>query len=166
MIKRKDQIILISYSVFLAVLIIICAYLLTTLYISNNFSKTIAQDNLIIEYPPHIKTTLAPLSDSAGLKSKAYKVNVTNLSDYKVKYAIILSPMINNANNIRVSLDDLLIRNLNNFSEEDNTYVIYTTMVDPGYTDMHFLRFWGYQTSNELAINFKLSVKKISEESK
>lgn len=162
MIKKKDQIILIIYTVVITLLIIICAYLLTSLYINNNLTRTIQDHNLIIEYNPKIKTDLLPLKDIDGLGTKGYKVNVTNLNSTNVEYEILLGNINSNEENIRLSFDDMLIRNLNKFTKEDNNYVIYKAIVDAGYTDIHYIKMWLLPGEDKLPVNFKINVKIIS----
>ena len=84
--------------------------------------KTITKNNLVIETSHTQFTSLEPLSDYEGLTTSPAKIMLTNNGEettYKIK---ICSK--ENTNNIRIAINDQIIKDLDTFFKENNCYKI------------------------------------------
>ena len=132
----------------------------TVKFYESKINSSYQIGSFIIDSEKKIKTTLKKLSDNEGLKTKNYKVNVTNNGDKK-EYKILLSPIIENDSDIRLAINNNVVRNLSSFDKEDNSYVIYTSPLSTSYTSINNIKIWQKQDStlNNLKVNFEIKVK-------
>jgi len=138
---------------------------LTINLIKNNIRTVYSDNGFIIDLEPKISGKLEKLSDLDGLSIKTNKINITNNNDYKKKYQILISPLNNYEDNIRVSLNNNFIRYLNNFSKSDGYYIIYEGVLESGYSIVHQISIWQSEDSNikSISVDFKISIKIIDE---
>lgn len=147
-------------SMILVVLILIVLTSFIAIKLIENKNKLVYQDNnFMVEIEPNINKTIKSLSDSEGLKEKSNKINITNNSDKEKKYQIRLTPLNNNEDDIRISLNNT-IKNLSNYQKEDNYYILLEDNLKPSYSSIYDLRIFLSKNSslNVLKVNFTLSV--------
>ena len=148
-------------AVFFVLLFIALVVLIISKYvIRENLHNTYQEDNFMIDIDPKINKKLDKLDDANGLYSDFNIVNITN-NDQKIrKYQIILSPLSNNEEDIRVSIDNSLIRNLSNFDKNNNNYILGEFELEPSYSNVHQIRMWQDIKSklDKINVDFKITV--------
>lgn len=148
-----------------AIIFVIFAIVLTVIItmkvIQNNIHNTYKEDNVMIEIEPKINRQLDKLTDIEGLNSKYNVINITNNDNVIKKYQILLSPINDNENDIRIYLDNYLIRDLSYYKKEDNSYILYESELKPDFSILHQVRVWQAKNSDKdkINVNFKLSVR-------
>ena len=150
-------------SIIVSFIIIILAYFSVSLIMEGRTTKVINTDNLIIQYTPKLVLNLKRDSDINGLNTNSYNINVTNTGKEMVKYEIDLDNINSDAEYIRVSINNNLIRNLNNY-ETDNHYKLGEFQIDSGVTNIHGLKMWLSKENSpyrEKNYQFKVSVKEL-----
>lgn len=159
-IKKKLFDSIVSMIVFTVVLIVLTIFV-TNKFIELNIEKVYADGGLMIQINTKINKDLEDLSDAEGLGSKYNMINVTNNNNITKKYQIILTPINKDENDIRIALDDVLIRNLSKFEKQDNSYVVGEYSLLPNQTRMHSIRMWIDKNSQnkKINVNFKVNVK-------
>ena len=159
-IKKKLFDSIVSMIVFTVVLIVLTIFV-TNKFIELNIEKVYADGGLMIQINTKINKDLEDLSDAEGLGSKYNMINVTNNNNITKKYQIILTPINKDENDIRMALDDVLIRNLSKFEKQDNSYVVGEYSLLPNQTRMHSIRMWIDKNSQnkKINVNFKVNVK-------
>lgn len=159
-IKKKLFDSIVSMIVFTVVLIVLTIFV-TNKFIELNIEKVYADGGLMIQINTKINKDLEDLSDAEGLGSKYNMINVTNNNSITKKYQIILTPINKDENDIRMALDDVLIRNLSKFEKQDNSYVVGEYSLLPNQTRMHSIRMWIDKNSQnkKINVNFKVNVK-------
>lgn len=112
-------------SLVIAVIITIFLSYLIISNISQNQIKTIYNtSNLIVELNQDINRDLLKLTDIDGLNTSKNIINITNTSKEEIKYKIFLTGLTSDADYIRISLNNNLIRNLSNYTQEGNSYIL------------------------------------------
>lgn len=159
-IKKKLFDSIVSMIIFTVVLIVLTIFV-TNKFIELNIEKVYADGGLMIQINTKINKDLEDLSDAEGLGSKYNMINVTNNNNITKKYQIILTPINKDENDIRMALDDVLIRNLSKFEKQDNSYVVGEYSLLPNQTRMHSIRMWIDKNSQnkKINVNFKVNVK-------
>ncbi len=159
-IKKKLFDSIVSMIVFTVVLIVLTIFV-TNKFIELNIEKVYADGGLMIQINTKINKDLEDLSDAEGLGSKYNMINVTNNNNITKKYQIVLTPINKDENDIRMALDDVLIRNLSKFEKQDNSYVVGEYSLLPNQTRMHSIRMWIDKNSQnkKINVNFKVNVK-------
>lgn len=152
-----------------AIIFIIFAVILTvilTINLINNSVRSVYSENgLVIDMEPKINRRLDKLSDVDGLTSTTNKINVTNNDSVNKRYQILLSPINDYEKDIRVSVNNMLIRYLANFEKDGNDYILMEDEVTPGHSVLNQVGMWQSIHSEEgkLGVDFKLKVKIIGE---
>ena len=152
--------------IIIAILLVVGLIVFITLKIINNDIRNVYVDNsMMIDIQPKIYKTLEKISDEKSFELKGNTINVTNNSTTTKKYQILLSPINNNDNDIRLSIDDYIIRYLNKYDKVDDNYLLYELSLDAGYTSINTIKVWLSNSSslNNINVNFKLMVKVIDE---
>ena len=159
-IKKKLFDSIVSMIIFTVVLIVLTIFV-TNKFIELNIEKVYADGGLMIQINTKINKDLEDLSDAEGLGSKYNMINVTNNNNITKKYQIVLTPINKDENDIRMALDDVLIRNLSKFEKQDNSYVVGEYSLLPNQTRMHSIRMWIDKNSQnkKINVNFKVNVK-------
>ena len=147
---------IISIILFIALVVFI-----TFRVINDNVRNVYIDNNMMIDIQPRINKTLDKLSDIDSFKINGNLINITNNSNKTKTYQIILSPINNNESDIKISIDDYIIRYLNKKKKKDNNYIIYELSLEPTYTSVHIIKVFQSNNSNidNIKANFKLSVK-------
>ena len=146
--------------IIVTIILILMTVFITSKYIESKFKNTYVVDNFVVNTDRKIKTKLEKLSDEEGLKTKEYDINITN-NGIKRNYKILLSPIIDNDDQIRVSFNNNTIRNLSSFDKEDNSYVIYKYYLPTSYSSLNNIKIWQKQDSNlnNINVDFKIEFK-------
>lgn len=149
----------ISLIVFI-IIIVALTFIITLKILQNNVYNVYKEDNFMIELEPKINKTLDKLSDIDGLNSKFNKVNITNNNVDTRKYKILITPLNNDASDIRLSVDNYLIRNLSSFDKQNDSYIIYESSLEPQKSILHQIRVWQSKKSQKdnINVNFKIYV--------
>ena len=152
-------------AIFFTIIAVSLTVVLTMNLINNNIRKTYEDSGIIVDIEPKIAKRLEKLNDVNGLDIAKNRVNITNNSDTNKKYEILLTPLNNNEKDIRLSLNNLLIRNLDKFEKEDNNYVLFKGELKSGYSAIFQVGMWQSEESESKTItaDFKLNVKIIDE---
>ena len=152
----------IGSSIIITIVIIVMIYMLVINILQNRFNKIYQTTNLIVDINPTIDRTIEKIIDINGVNAPENKINVTNTSDQTIYYQIEMTPLNKDAEYIRLDIDDLMIRNLNNFSSENNSYILGNYSIPGGYTALHTVKLWlDYSISpyQSKKCSFKLTVK-------
>ncbi len=152
----------IGSSIIITIVIIVMLYMLIINILQNRFNKIYQTTNLIVDINPTIDRTFEKLNDIDGVNAPENKINVTNTSNQTIYYQIEMTPLNKDDEYIRLDIDDLMIRNLNNFSSENNSYIIGNYSLPSGYTSLHTIKLYlDYSTSpyQSKKCSFKLTVK-------
>ena len=146
--------------IFVTLILILMTVFVTNKYIESNFKSAYNVDNFIVDSDKTIKTTLKKLSDIDGLNEKAYSINITNNGE-KRNYKILLSPIVDNDDDIRLSLNGYITRTLSKFDKEDNSYVIYSDSLNTQYTSINKIKIWQNSDSkiDNIKVNFEIKFK-------
>ena len=152
----------IGSSIIITIVIIVMLYMLIINILQNRFNKVYQTTNLIVDINPTIDRNIEKLNDIDGVNAPENKINVTNTSNQTIYYQIEMTPLNKDDEYIRLDIDDLMIRNLNNFSSENNSYIIGNYSLPSGYTSLHTIKLYlDYSTSpyQSKKCSFKLTVK-------
>ena len=152
----------IGSSIIITIVIIVMLYMLIINILQNRFNKIYQTTNLIVDINPTIDRTINKIIDINGVNAPENKINVTNTSNQTIYYQIEMTPLNKDDEYIRLDIDDLMIRNLNNFSSENNSYIIGNYSLPSGYTSLHTIKLYlDYSTSpyQSKKCSFKLTVK-------
>ena len=150
---------IISITIFLMIIIGLAVFI-TLRFIHSNIYEVYKDNDVLIELNPKVNKKLDKLSDIEGMSSSFYKINLTNNGKRK-KYQIYISPLNDNDDNIRISLDNYIIRYLSSFEKVDDKYFIYEADIKSDYSLLHKIRIWQDKLSDKdnLKVNLKISVK-------
>lgn len=146
--------------VVVTIILIVLTVFVTTKFIEMKIKNTYEVEGFVISGDKKIKTKLNKLNDSEGLKEKQYTINITNNGETR-NYKILLSPIVDNDSDIRLSFNDNIIRNLSSFDKEDNAYIIYQSYLPSSYSSLNYIRIWQRPTSIEdnIKVDFNLTFK-------
>ena len=146
--------------ILVTLVLILMTVFITSKYIDSKLKDTYEVDRFIVSGDKKIKTKLNKLSDQDGIKSKEYTINITN-NGIKRDYKILLSPIVENDEEIRVAFNNNIIRNLSSFDKEDNSYIIYEYYLPSSYSSLNTIRMWQKQDSklNNIKTDFKIEFK-------
>lgn len=148
-------------AIIFTIMLISLGIIISHKYLESNVQKVYNDNNLTIQISPRIKRTLNVLTDSEGLNSKNNVINITNNGEENRRYKIILTPISDNEEDIRVAIDNSLIRSLSNFDKEDDSYILLVNELEPGFTRIHSVKVWQDKKveNKKIKVNFKLEVK-------
>jgi len=142
------------------IILIVLTVFVTTKFYEMKVKNTYEIEHFVISGDKKIKTKLNKLSDQDGLKGNIYTINITNNGPTR-NYKILLSPIVNNDEDIRLSFNDNIIRNLSSFDKEDNSYIIYNSYLPSSYSSLNKIKIWQRPTSTEdnISVDFNLTFK-------
>lgn len=142
---------ILSKQIFIEVL---CGFLILGIIIIGGFviwknyqsSRVVSKDDLVIDFKKDsVPTNLYSMSDGAGLKIKPYTYTCTNNSKKELTYKIVLRNKIDLKDiekYLRVAIDDVTIKNLEEFKVEKDKYILVEKNLDKGYTANHSIKIW------------------------
>ena len=132
----------------------------TNNYIKNSIRNIYEEKNFMIDLEPKIDKYLEVLDDTDGINIKTNHVYVTNNGETR-NYQIRLESVNENENDIRINLDDYLIRSLSKFKKDNDEYILYEGTLKKGISALHKIGMWQSNKENKdsIKVNFKLKVK-------
>ena len=144
----------------ITILFVVLAFVVTINFLKSNVQKTYVDKGFMIQINPKINKELEALTDVEGLNIKANKINITNNNTETKKYQLILTPIDDNDDSIRLLLDNSLLRPLSNFKKENNNYILGEYFVESGYTVLHTVSMWKDKKHEDkkVSVNFNLTV--------
>ena len=142
-------------------LLVVLTVIITLNYLHKNVQTVYIDKGFMVQINPKIKKDLESLTDSEGLNSKYNTINITNNNNEMKKYQLILTPLNNDEENIRVLLDNSLLRVLSKFRKEDDHYILGEYSLEKSNTIIHTIRMWKDKKdeNKKINVNFNLSVK-------
>ena len=137
---------------------------LTNNYITNSIRSVYEDNKFMIDIEPKIDKNLEIVDDKDGVNLQTNHVNVTNNGD-KRAYAIRLEPLVDYDSDVRVNLDNRLVRDLSKFKKDDHGYIIYEGVLNKGISSLHKVGMWQNINSQKdsIKVNFKIKVEIIEE---
>lgn len=109
-------------------------------------SNVVSKDDLVIDFKKDsVPSNLYSMSDGAGMKTNPYTYTVTNNGKKEITYKIVLKNNIVEKNiekYLRVAIDDVTIKTLDEFTMEKDKYVLIEDNLDRGYTANHSIKIW------------------------
>lgn len=127
--------------------------------LSNERNDIYKTKNLLIDIQPNIKRKLIVTDNYSIGNIKSNRINITNNGNDKTHYKILMSPTNELEENIRIALNDSLMRNLTSLKKENNSYIIYDSDIDAKYTHIYHLKIWLIDNKYEnKKFNYKLKV--------
>lgn len=109
-------------------------------------NKVVSKNDLVIDFQKDsVPSNLYSMSDGAGLKIKPYIYTCTNNSKKEITYKIVLRNKIVSkdiAKYLRVAIDDVTIKNLEEFNMENDSYILVEKNLLKGYTANHSIKIW------------------------
>lgn len=109
-------------------------------------NKVVSKNDLVIDFQKDsVPSNLYSMSDGAGLKIKPYIYTFTNNSKKEITYKIVLRNKIVSkdiAKYLRVAIDDVTIKNLEEFNMENDSYILVEKNLLKGYTANHSIKIW------------------------
>ena len=148
-------------AVFFTLLFAALAVVITMNYIATNIQKVYVDNGFMIQINPKISKELDIISDVEGLNTKTSSVNITNNNTTEKKYQLVLTPLNDNENDIRIALDNVFVRSLSKFKKEDNSYILTEYILPPQQTKIHNVKMWQDKKvqDKKINVNFSLEVK-------
>ena len=148
-------------AVFFTLLFAALAVVITMNYIATNIQKVYVDNGFMIQINPKISKELDIISDVEGLNTKTSSVNITNNNTTEKKYQLVLTPLNDNENDIRIALDNVFVRSLSKFKKEDNSYILTEYILPPQQTKIHNVKMWQDKKvqDKKINVNFNLEVK-------
>ena len=135
--------------------------IITRKFIESNILNTYSDKGFTIQINPKIKNNLESLSDIEGLNLKSNVINITNNNTEDKTYQVILTPINDDEKDIRLAIDNYLLRNLDNFDKIDNSYLIIEYKLPSGMTNSHTIRMWQDKKveNKKINVDFNLEIK-------
>ncbi len=102
-------------------------------------------DNLVMVLDDSHLKGINAYSDGQGLDTDGVTYTVTNNNDEAVIYEVVLIPDVHDdeiLGKIRVSVDDLEIKDLISLERSNGGYLITSNVLKPGYTKIHSIKYW------------------------
>ena len=154
---KKSQNIIIGFVVIIILIIAVFAWFIINDVINKKDNVVINTNNLLIDLNPNINNKLDVIKDNKINKLKKYNIKITN-NGSNTKYKIVLNNVIENDDNIKIAVNNDLIRNISKLKKEDNSYILYEGEISSGYTAIYNIRIWLTDETNNNDYNFKLNV--------
>ena len=121
---KKSQNIIIGFVVIIILIIAVFAWFIINDVINKKDNVVINTNNLLIDLNPNINNNLDVIKDNKINKLKKYNIKITN-NGSNTKYKIVLNNVIENDDNIKIAVNNDLIRNISKLKKEDNSYILY-----------------------------------------
>ena len=150
----------ISATIF-TILLVGAAIVITFKYIDSSIQKVYVDKGFSIQISPKINKSLDILSDYEGLSEKNNLINITNNNSEDMNYQIILTPLSEDEEDIRVALDKNIIKSLSNFEKKDDYYILIDNILPASVTKVHTITMWQDKRveNKKINVDFKLDVK-------
>ena len=140
-------------------LIVCIIYSIVTIKKSN--ASTVENNNNFVAVIDDKKynSELKKLSDGEGLQQDGIIYAVTNNNKKDKTYNILIKPDTEKIDNIKISVDDIYIFNLNELEKKDDYYILFTNTLEAGYTKRHIIKSWYKKIDNIDTEKVKYTIK-------
>lgn len=136
---------IVRYIILIVILVIITFGLIIIIsmnLLSNERNDIYKTNNLLVNIEPNIKGKIDNISNFNVINNNSNHLVISNNSSNKVSYKILLSPVDDKKDSLKVSLNDTLIRDLSNLKIYEDNYIIFENELDSHYTDIFELKIW------------------------
>ena len=155
---KKSQTTIIAFLIIIILIIAVFAWLIVADVINKNDNVVLKTSNLLIDIQPNINRKLDVNNDLKINKIKSNAIKITN-NGSNTNYKIVMNNVVDDDNDIKVAINNNMIRDLSKVKKESNSYIIYEGKIASGYTDILNIRLWLTNDKNKnIKYNFVLSV--------
>ena len=140
--QLKKQIIIEILALIFLIAVLIYAFFAIK---KNEESKITNLDGMVVVVDDTNVGKIKGLSDGEGLSLDGTTYTITNNNKNKVNYKIVLVPNVHDEKvlkQVRISTDDLYVENLTDLERLSGGYVIASSTLDSGFTDMYLIKYW------------------------
>lgn len=140
--QLKKQIIIEILALIFLIAVLIYAFFAIK---KNEESKITNLDGMVVVVDDTNVDKIRGLSDGEGLSLDGTTYTITNNNKNKVNYKIVLVPNVHDEKvlkQVRISTDDLYVENLIDLERLSGGYVIASSTLDSGFTDMYLIKYW------------------------
>lgn len=140
--QLKKQIIIEILALIFLIAVLIYAFFAIK---KNEESKITNLDGMVVVVDDTNVDKIKGLSDGEGLSIDGTTYTITNNNKNKVNYKIVLVPNVHDEKvlkQVRISTDDLYVENLTDLERLSGGYVIASSTLDSGFTDMYLIKYW------------------------
>ncbi len=140
--QLKKQIIIEILALIFLIAVLIYAFFAIK---KNEESKITNLDGMVVVVDDTNVDKIKGLSDGEGLSLDGTTYTITNNNKNKVNYKIVLVPNVHDEKvlkQVRISTDDLYVENLTDLERLSGGYVIASSTLDSGFTDMYLIKYW------------------------
>lgn len=140
--QLKKQIIIEILALIFLIAVLIYAFFAIK---KNEESKITNLDGMVVVVDDTNVDKIKGLSDGEGLSIDGTTYIITNNNKNKVNYKIVLVPNVHDEKvlkQVRISTDDLYVENLIDLERLSGGYVIASSTLDSGFTDMYLIKYW------------------------
>lgn len=140
--QLKKQIIIEILALIFLIAVLIYAFFAIK---KNEESKITNLDGMVVVVDDTNVDKIKGLSDGEGLSIDGTTYTITNNNKNKVNYKIVLVPNVHDEKvlkQVRISTDDLYVENLIDLERLSGGYVIASSTLDSGFTDMYLIKYW------------------------
>lgn len=140
--QLKKQIIIEILALIFLIAVLIYAFFAIK---KNEESKITNLDGMVVVVDDTNVDKIKGLSDGEGLSLDGTTYTITNNNKNKVNYKIVLVPNVHDEKvlkQVRISTDDLYVENLTDLERLSGGYVIASSALDSGFTDMYLIKYW------------------------
>ncbi len=134
---------LISTIAFVAIIIMVVIFLISSLY--KNINNTTQVGNFIVDYSESqsVEEKFKILDETDGMRQDPREITITNNGKSYEEYFVYIKPIEGfDIEDLMVSLDTYPAAKIGTYPNDSEKYLIYKGSIDPGYSAIHTLRFW------------------------
>ena len=153
---KREKVRLILSAIVTSLVIIVFGWLIAMSLVANERSTIYKTDNFLVDIQPNIKRKLDVITNLNIKGIRFNRINITNNGNDSY-YKIVMSPI--GEYDIKVGINDTLIRDLSSLKMEDGYYVIYEGKLSSSYTAIFNIKLWLVNDNDkDKMFNFKLKV--------
>lgn len=149
---------LIIQCLFIVFIIIYLSILLGKWLLSNNRDTYVLKD-VVIDIDSNIDKKLEKVSDIEGINLDSNTIMLTNNSNIKKSYQVLLCGNDSNKENIRISINKTLVKSLNKFNYNNSCFEILNSSLEPYSSNELKFSIWNKKSSNIENIYVKYTLK-------
>lgn len=145
----------------ISLLFLIVCIIYSSITIKKSNASTVENNNNFVAVIDDKKynSELKKLSDGEGLQQDGIIYAVTNNNKKDKTYNILIKPDTEKIDNIKISVDDIYIFNLNELEKKDDYYILFTNTLEAGYTKRHIIKSWYKKIDNIDTEKVKYTIK-------
>ena len=145
----------------ISLLFLIVCIIYSSITIKKSNASTVENNNNFVAVIDENKynSELKKLSDGEGLQQDGIIYAVTNNNKKDKTYNILIKPDTEKIDNIKISVDDIYIFNLNELEKKDDYYILFTNTLEAGYTKRHIIKSWYKKIDNIDTEKVKYTIK-------